>query len=628
MWKTILKSLFAGRSSSGRRRGHDLPRGRHSGSRPSLEVLEARVTPSATFAQRAGGVGNDVGLAVATDDDGNVYVAGKIQGEVDVSGLNHALHLSGFGEDDAFVASWTPDGDIRWAKHLGGPYNDQASAIAVDHHGHVYVTGSFNGDGSIYTMPSPATFDQIVLPDAQTSYFGNGFVARMDAATGSVVWVTEADSYAGAGGAGIALDDAGNVYTTGNFANQVQFEVDTQGHFGSIIPSATGNASNSYLLKQDPDGNLIWVHRFGTTDGTTPDGALSTCIAVNGAGTSIYVGGSFQGHNVDFSTDGNPSLLLNSAGGSDLFVEKFDGSGSAVWAVRAGSPTFPEGLGETVSGVALDSQGNVYISGNFDGTADFGGLSLTASGGPDAVVARLDPTIGNFVWADALGGPGVDTATAIAVRAGHVYTTGYFTQTANFDPAGVYLLTSTGDADAFVSVLDTNGQFEAATQQGGSGRDEGMGIAVDHSGYIVTTGSFQQTAQFGPFSLTSAGGFDLFVYQQRLHCSGMAPFAGAGHDRGAGELPPSDRFPSLEGVWRFEGDPGWQHLNSANAAQVRVDDSGEVVGEFNGFGMGRYENGRSRLTPAAATETRLGGHDVGDGEFTDSAPWLDADPNP
>jgi hypothetical protein len=287
-----------------------------------------------------------------------------------------------------------------------------------------------------------------------------------------------------------------------------------------------------------------------------------------------------------------------------------------------------EGLAESFNGIALDHQGNVYVAGNFDGTADFGGLSLTASGGPDAVVARLDPTNGDFVWADALGGPGVDAATAIAVRAGHVYTTGYFLQTANFDPAGVYLLTAAGDADAFVSVLDTNGQFEAATQQGGPGRDEGMGIAVDHSGHIDTTGSFQQTAQFGPFSLTSAGGFDLFVYRQGPHCSGMAPFAGAGHGRVAGELPPIDRFPSLEGVWRFEGDTGWQHLNSSKAAQVRVDDYRDVVDEFNGFGMGRYENGWSSRTPAAATEVSLGGHDVGDEEFTDSAPWLDADPNP
>jgi hypothetical protein len=517
MWQNILQSVFGARASWSGRRGRNLPRRR--GVRPALEVLEDRVTPSAmTFAQRAGGVGADVGLAVAADSAGNVYVAGKVQDAVDVPGLTHAIHFEGFGGDDAFVASYTKEGDVRWAKHFGGPFRDQATAIAVDDNGNVYVTGFYNGTFQLSTQTSTATFDQIVLPDAPTSYFGNSFVAKMNAANGTVAWVTQGVSYAGAGGQGIALDDAGNVYSTGAFDNQVQFETDTQGDFGPIIPSATNNTNNSYLMKQDPNGNLIWVKRFGTSDGThAADGAFGNSIAVDGSGTNIYVGGGFRGQNVDLSTAGNPPLILNASGLDDLFVERFDGSGNSVWAVRAGSPSLSAGLAEGVNGIALDPQGNVYIAGNFTGTADFGSLTLsTPVDGPNAVVARLDPVNGNFIWADTFPSQGVETATAIAVRNGHVYTTGYFEQSADFDPGPGVVIRTAPVADAFVSVLDTDGNFLAVTTQGGPSATAGYGIAVDPSGHVDTTGSFLQTAQFGPFSLTSTGDNDLFVYKQDI----------------------------------------------------------------------------------------------------------------
>jgi hypothetical protein len=122
--------------------------------------------------------------------------------------------------------------------------------------------------------------------------------------------------------------------------------------------------------------------------------------------------------------------------------------------------------------IAVDAAGNVYTTGYFEGTADFdpsaGVFNLTSAGSVDIFVSKLDAS-GNFVWAKAMGGTSIDQATSIAVDASNnVYTTGYFYNTADFDPsAGVANLTSAGSGDIFVSKLDASGNFVWAKAMGG-----------------------------------------------------------------------------------------------------------------------------------------------------------------
>src|SRR5262249_22114622 len=146
------------------------------------------------WAVSAGGPLTDAGLAIAADDTGNVYVAGYTTGTTDFNAFSHPIHLPGLGGQDAFVAKFAAgSGQCVWAENLGGQYTDAATALAVDHNGHVFVTGSFNANG-VGQGTSPAYFGQVVLPNAPLSLYGNAFVARLDAGTGAVQWVTEADS--------------------------------------------------------------------------------------------------------------------------------------------------------------------------------------------------------------------------------------------------------------------------------------------------------------------------------------------------------------------------------------------------------------------------------------------------
>src|SRR5258708_5180889 len=111
--------------------------------RLAVERLEDRWVPSgAPFAAALGGPGVDVGWSVATDNAGNVYVAGQFEGaRAEFPGLTHAEHLSSHGGSDGFIAKYSSVGDIQWIRQIGGAFDDAAKGVAVTSDGQVYVTG-------------------------------------------------------------------------------------------------------------------------------------------------------------------------------------------------------------------------------------------------------------------------------------------------------------------------------------------------------------------------------------------------------------------------------------------------------------------------------------------------------
>jgi len=360
-----------------------------------------------------------------------------------------------------------------WVKNnIGINTNCISYGIAVDASGNSYVTGYFQGT---------ATFGYTTLTSSGGSDI---FVAKLDS-WGNWFWAKNAGGTGADIGYGIAVDASGDSYVTGYFYGSAIFGYTT-------LTSSGG--SDIFVAKLDSWGNWLWAKNAG---GTGAD--IGYGIAVDADGNS-YVTGYFQSSPAAF---GSTTLISN--GDYDIFVAKLDSWGNNwLWAKNAGGTKNDYG-----QGIAIDANGNSYITGYFDTSATFGSTTLTSNGNADIFVAKLDSSGNNWLWAKNAGGIFGDIGYGIAVDGiGNSYVTGYFDYSATF---GSTTLISNGVYDIFVAKLDSSGNWLWAKNAGGTDYDRGRSIAVDTSGNSYVTGYFKGTAAFGSTTLTNSGNFDIFV---------------------------------------------------------------------------------------------------------------------
>lgn len=283
-----------------------------SGGYDDIFVQKLSAEGDLVWVQRFGAEGRDSASAVAVDDDGNVHVTGYFQNTVDFDPDPDATEALSASQYDIFVLKLDTDGNLVWARRMGGTGADLGYGIAVDSSGNVFTTGQFS-----------LTVDFDPDPDVTANLTSGGnsdiFVQKLDA-SGKHVWVR---GYGVGGtdiGRGIALDSAGNVYTTGFFQGTVAF--------GSVNLSALG--SNIFVHKLDNDGNVAWAHSIGAAGDDR-----GHAIAVDGAG-NVYTTGFFHG-TVDFNPDPLGEALLSAFSPTwDIFVHKLDTDGNHLWARRMG----------------------------------------------------------------------------------------------------------------------------------------------------------------------------------------------------------------------------------------------------------------------------------------------------
>ena len=314
-------------------------------------IVKYDATGNVVWAKNAGGSNYDYGYAIAVDGSGNSYVTGFFSSSVITFGTTT---LTTVGSADIFVVKYNASGNVVWAKNAGGNNWDQGKAIAIDGSGNTYLTGYFSS--------SSFTFGLTTLINA-----GNDdiFVLKFDVA-GNPVWAKSAGGSSSDQGKGIAVDSSGNSYVTGYFnSSSINFGATTFTNAGGY---------DLFVIKYNSIGNVVWAKNAG---GGGYD--YSFAIAVDGSGNS-QVAGYFYSPSIAFDT-----ATLTNVGGSDIFVVKYDTSGDVVWAKRAGN-----GGSENCIGIALDSNGNSYITGSFtSGAVIFGTITISTLGASDMLVARL-----------------------------------------------------------------------------------------------------------------------------------------------------------------------------------------------------------------------------------------------
>ncbi len=491
-----------------------------------LEPLEDRRLLSATieseWASMIGGDGTDYMYNVTVDGEGNVFATGVFAGVVDFDPGPGITNLNSVGPQDAFVAKYSPSGELLWVRGFGGAAQDRAKGIAVDDardvdesRYSVYVCGDFDQAVDFDPSNPPNEADTLTTAGSRDLFF-----LKLSADDGSFQWVRRAggSDYDDAWNS-MDVDKNGNVYAGGYVRGPTAA-------FGNITvvtgPSAT---ASWFVTKLDASGEFVWVSKQESTEELYLRGRG---IAVDDAGDpadwSVVRTGSFGG-TVDFGTyenseDGEPVLTAsNSNQFPDLFVLKLNAQNGLVrWVRQTGNAEHAEG-----SDVAIDDGGNILVTGRFGGIADFdpstGTYMLPSAGATDVFLLKLDPNgffnVAEGSFANRFGGIAEDLGNGIGLDPlGNIYLTGSFGDTANFNADPAHSVTSRGGTDAFVAKFDSYGSFIGASTAGGTGDDLGRSVVTDSRQNVYVVGQTDSNeVDFGSDVVGNHGWTDGFLWK-------------------------------------------------------------------------------------------------------------------
>jgi hypothetical protein len=446
--------------------------------------LGAPTHPQSRLAQRVASTINpddELSMGMTVDTQGNAYVTGWFDGTNDFGGIT--LTNSAGGGQDIFIAKYDSTGALKWARRAGSASvnQDTGRGVGVDGAGNVYVTGGFAG---------AADFGSITLPDNGSEEF---FLAKYNG-QGVVQWVQQSVGGSEVYGLGLAVDNFGNSFAVGFSDNNAAV---TFGSINLTPPSDTGYSS--FLVKYDSSGAAQWAQLIGG-----PGKTYATKIAVDGSG-NVYVRGSFT-QSIKVGTQ-----TLTTSGERDAFIAKFDPNGSLAWIRQIG------GIGANGpddGGVSVDQNGNVYISGGYEGSLlDFGGgVTLTSGGSWDAFLAKYNSN-GIPLWAQRAGDNHLDIYFDIALdREGNVFAAGVL---------GADSVAPDGSAGAaMIAKYDSSGSLQWSYSALGSPGDPVGSIAlktsIDPHGNAYIAGVYQSALTFGTDVLQPQGHWNFFLSRVEL----------------------------------------------------------------------------------------------------------------
>ncbi|MEA3445471.1 MAG: SBBP repeat-containing protein [Bacteroidota bacterium] len=351
-----------------------------SNGRDDIFISKLDASGNFVWAKNMGGSDWNEGYSIAIDASGNVYTTGHFEGTADFDpGSGTYILSSNNGYDDIFISKLDASGNFVWAKAMGGSFDDNGFALAIDASGNVYTTGIFCGTADF--EPGSGTYNLSSNGDYDI------FISKLDA-SGNFVWAKSMGGSSDDRGYSIALDASGNVYTTGYFySSTVDFDP------GSGTYNLTSNGCGDiFISKLDASGNFVWAKNMG---GSSSDGGNSIAIDASG---NVYTTGSFL-DTADFDP-GSGTHNLSSNGEYDIFISKLDASGNFVWAKSMSGSSSEWGFS-----IALDASGNVYTTGYFYGTVDFdpgsGTYNLSSNGVMDIYILKLSQyLVANFSASD------------------------------------------------------------------------------------------------------------------------------------------------------------------------------------------------------------------------------------
>lgn len=309
------------------------------------------------WTRQFGTVGDDRATGVAADGNGNIYVAGGTSGD---------LGAVGSAGSDAFVRAYDESGGHRWTWQSDRRGDDEATGIATDAAGNVYVVGTRPGRMGTSETPNTDGFLQSLDSEGSPRWFrGIGVVAVDD-------YVTD-----------VAVDAAGNIYVVG--------------HTDGTLAGSSAGHTDAFVRALDSEGSLRWTRQFGTDAVDHANG-----VATDGEG-NVYIAGSTGG-----------SLEAPGAGNWDAFVRSYDGNGALRWTRQFGTSD-----ADRAFGIGADKDRNVYVVGRTRGPLEGSGVGFV-----DGFVRAYDGR-GDHRWTRQFGAAEVAVYDSSIDTNGNVYVAGF-----------------------------------------------------------------------------------------------------------------------------------------------------------------------------------------------------------
>ncbi|MDA9607316.1 SBBP repeat-containing protein [Candidatus Actinomarina] len=395
------------------------------------------------------GLDTDV-AGVAIDSSDNIYITGTSQG-ANVFGKNATSGTT----DDIFVAKLNSSGVVQWVYAAGGTGRDRGRKIALDSSGNIYVTGYY--------------WSTVDFGGGNVTSNGNwdAFLLKLNS-SGTFQWVKSYGYNYNDLGRDVAIDSNDNIYMLGNYRGTVDFGG------GDEIGANNGDI---FLVKFNSSGVFQWVYTAGAS--ATDD---SRALALD-SNDNPYITGSFR-DTVNFG-GGN----ITAANLDDLFILKLNSSGAYQNIYTSNIFTTQKG-----KGLAVDSSGNIYATGTFSGTVDFGGGNITTSGS-DIYLLKLNSSFA-FQWVKRFavdnGSAGQALGLAVTVdEDGNVYSVGQIGSSVDL---GGGTQNFGNQNDAYIVKYDSSGSFQWSKHFGSGSQnniDKAQDIVIDSNGFVITVGEVE-----------------------------------------------------------------------------------------------------------------------------------------
>lgn len=431
---------------------------------------------------------------IDVDAQGNSYVLFNFSEPLQIG----TIQFDPVGQTDIGVVKISPEGVTLWGAAAASTTADQGNAITVNNAGEVFITGYYTSD---------IQFDDLVLEANGSNGATEFFVAKINP-EGLWAWAKQQSGTAIAAGNAIANDLQGNVIVGGSF-------------FGEdlLIDQETFTAQEQlpFVFKANSEGQIIWSFYP-----ETPYGASLGGLTVDEAG-KVYICGSFgtfedaevvfTAGNVVLTNVGDPEQSLTAA---DMYILALSSDGTPIWGQNAGSLYFES----FASSVAVDNNGQVYVTGVFQDSISNSTTSIDAfgpEGDYDYYLASFSST-GEWLWINQIGNSDFNTGSVLlkASSEGYVYLSGNL-ESAPFD-FGTFSLQSNGVNNSFLNRINTDGSY-----RWGFVHPSIFGFSVYANNSFRITGNFTDPITLGSTTLNATGGVNADMYTCRLNYTPLVP---------------------------------------------------------------------------------------------------------